>query len=115
MLIYFYTILCFFSYISSLSALRLLDISGAVHLGNAGSLKVLQACCGCGMFARELDNEEDKGRVCLKGCGLMSPLPSDLVDLLKSVLKGRPGDGAVDMSGNKIADSDKQNLGVNSS
>ena len=99
-------------YISSSSALRVLDISGAVHLGNIGSLKVLRACCGCGMFAHELKEDEDERRVCLKGCGLISPLPSELVDLLKSVLKGRRRDATVDLSGNKIDDSDKHILQV---
>ena len=75
----------YFRYISSSTALQFLDISGAIRLGNDGSLKILRACCGCGMFTRE-DGVTGR-RVCLRGCGMESPLPGELVELLRSVLK----------------------------
>ena len=40
-------------------------------------------------------------RVCLRGCGMESPLPDELIELLRSVLKDEQ-DGSVDLSGNKI-------------
>ena len=50
-----------------------------------------------------LTREDDVSgrRVCLRGCGMESPLPCELVELLCSVLKDGQ-DGAVDLSGNKI-------------
>lgn len=92
-------------YISSSSTLQALDVSGAVKLGNTGAVKFLQACRTCGVFG----GERGEGRVCLKGCGMESPLPSELVGLLRSVLKG-PQDCAVDLSGNKIDSNDKRML-----
>ena len=88
-------------YITESSSLLSLDVSGAFRLGNDGCFKVLQACCGRGWF------EDDRERLCLKGCGMESPLPSELVKLLKSVLKGQQ-ENAVDTSGNKIDSEDKR-------
>ena len=88
-------------YIAQSSLLQSVDVSGAAHLGNSGCIKVLQAyCCGRGTF------ENTGRRLCLKGCGMESTLPDELVDLLNSALK----DSAVDMSGNKIDTSDKQKV-----
>lgn len=67
---------------------------------------VLQACCGCGLFN---DEPEDCGKVCLKGCGLASPLPNELVELIQNVMKGRQ-DCTIDFSGNKIDEDDKKLL-----
>lgn len=82
--------------------LQSVDISGAVRLGNDGSLKVLQACGGVGMFNNVEVEGVTSGRVCLKGCGMESPLPSELIEMLKD-----KRDGAVDISGNKIDNRDK--------
>ena len=48
--------------------------------------------------------------MCLKGCGLETPLPVELVELLKSAMKDSQEDNAVDLSGNKINDSDKSKI-----
>ena len=87
-------------------------MSGAVRLGNAGAVKVLQACRTCGLFDNnEEGNDRGRGRVCLKGCGLESPLPGELIELLRSVMKD-PQDNAVDLSGNKIDNFDRQKIFV---
>ena len=87
------------------SSLGSLDLSGAVRLGNNGAMKILQACQMCGLFNYSSNEQENdhraRGRVSLKGCGLESPLPGELVELLRVVIK----DNAVDLSGNKIDNS----------
>ena len=94
------------------SALRNLEVSGAVRLGNDGTVKILRACQMCGLFNISNGEENDRGRVCLKGCGLESPLPDELVELLRAVMKDSQ-DSAVDLSGNKIDNSDKSKIFVN--
>lgn len=88
-------------------------------MGNDGAVKILQACHTCGIFnnsnnndivSNEEENDRGQGRVCLKGCGLESPLPGELVELLRSAVKDSQQDDAVDLSGNKINDSDKSKI-----
>ena len=74
-------------------------------------MKVLTACHTCGLFNSNNEEDNDRGsRVCLKGCGLESPLPIELVELLRSAMKDSQEDNAVDLSGNKINDSDKSKI-----
>ena len=86
-------------------------MSGAVRLGNDGAIKIVRACQTCGLLNNEEEN--DRGRVCLKGCGLESPLTDELVELLRSVMKDSQDNAAVDLSGNKIDNSDKSKIFVN--
>ena len=66
----------------------------------------------CGLFDISNEEENDRGRICLKGCGLESPLPDELVELLRAVMKDSQ-DSAVDLSGNKIDNFDKSKIFVN--
>ena len=95
-------------------ALRSLELTGAVRLGNEGTMEILRACHTCGLFSNISEDEngrgQSRGRVCLKGCGLESPLPGELVELLRSAMKDSQHDDAVDLSGNKIDNFDKTKI-----
>ena len=74
-------------------------------------MEILRACHTSGLFSNEEENDRgQQGRVCLKGCGLESPLPGELVELLRSAMKDSQHDDAVDLSGNKIDNFDKTKI-----
>lgn len=77
-------------YLPSASTLRSLDLSGNTELGNRGCLQVLRAC-------RKLS----LSRLSLAACGMVSPLPDTLVQMLSSFTC------KIELTGNSIDSTDK--------
>ena len=77
-------------YLPSTSTLRLLDLSGNTELGNCGCLQVLQAC-------RKLSLSS----LSLAACGMVSPLPDTLIQILNSLTC------KIELAGNSIDSTDK--------